>query len=253
VTTSVRRDFLEVRDLTVECGGRTILRNVALTISAGEFVAIVGRNGAGKSTVLRALIGAVVSDGVILIEKADIRALSPRERAQRIAYLPQHSEIPKGLTAYDYIAFGRHPWRTPLAQWSVEDRTYVEAAVARAGVEEFLGWSVESLSGGERQRVFLAAALAQQAKLLLLDEPSTALDPVQRAELWELLSRVRAETGVAIVAVTHDIESIVRTVDRIVAFREGGVFFDGVPSQFVFGETLSAVYGGPLSLTGVSV
>lgn len=251
MTTSVRRDFLDVRGLTVERGGRTILRHVDLTVANGEFVAIVGRNGAGKSSVLRALIGALVSTGTLSIEGSDLRALSPRERAQRIAYLPQQSEIPRGLTAYDYIALGRHPWRSPLAPWSREDRACVEEAVARARVGEFLGRAVDSLSGGERQRVFLAAALAQRAKLLLLDEPSTALDPVQRAELWALLARVRIECGVAIIAVTHDVDSIARTVDRIVAFREGGVFFDGAPEQFVLADILAAVYGGPTEPFGV--
>lgn len=250
MTTPVRPDFLQVRELTVECGGRTILRNVDLTVASGEFLAIVGRNGAGKSTVLKALIGASMSTGALFIEGSDLRAISPRERAQRIAYLPQQSEIPRGLTAYDYIALGRHPWRTPLALWSEEDRTYVEEAVVRAGAGELLGRAVDSLSGGERQRVFLAAALAQRAKLLLLDEPSTALDPVQRSELWALLARVRKECGVAIIAVTHDVDSITRTVDRIVAFREGAVFFDGAPGQFVVAETLAAVYGGPVDLAG---
>lgn len=251
MTRTLQKTLLDVRNLTVERQGRVLLRNVDITLGRGEMVALVGRNGAGKSTLLRALVGVCAGSGSLFFEGVDLRDLSPRERAQRIAYLPQHIDIPVGLTSYDYIALGRHPWRSAVARWSTEDRRWVDEAIERAGVQGFLGRALLTLSGGERQRVYLAAALAQRARLLLLDEPSAALDPVQRADLWALLSRVRSETEVAILAATHDIDRAPAVVDRVVALTEGAVSFDGDSARFLSGATLGAVYGGPVGASGV--
>lgn len=246
-----RGPLLTVRSLSVARDGHVLLRNVDITVGRGEMVALIGRNGAGKSTLLRALIGIYRGAGELVFEGGELHKLSSRERARRIAYLPQHVDIPAGLTAYDYIALGRHPWRAPLRRWSAEDSRCVDEAIERAGVHSFLERELVTLSGGERQRVYLAAALAQRAILLLLDEPSAALDPVQRTDLWSLLARVRGETGVTIIAATHDIDLAPRFVDRVVALNGGTVSFDGKPERLVSAATLTEIFGGRVSSIGM--
>lgn len=252
MSAEVQEPLVEIRGLTVARGARKLLDGVELSVGQGEFVALVGPNGAGKSSFLKSLVGVYGGRGRLLFNGVDLHGLSPRERARRIAYLPQQIDVPAGLTAYDYIALGRHPWRRALARWSSDDEARVYEAAGRADVGSFLGRALETLSGGERQRVYLAAALAQQASLLLLDEPTAALDPVQRADLWALLARVRVETGAAVIAATHDIDIASRVVDRVVALRGGRIFFSGDPTCFLSPATVTALYSRSVDVPGVS-
>ena len=234
---------LRVIDLTVTFGARAVVNRLELTCRQGEFVALIGANGAGKSTVLRAIVGYVPFTGLIECGGLSVVGASAQARARRVAYLPQQIDLPHGLTVDEFIALGRHPWRERFTRWSVADEAAVVTAIEGTGVEGLVGRSLETLSGGERQRVYVAAALAQDAPVLLLDEPTNALDPVQRDEVWALLERLRRERHLTILTATHDIEAVARYADRFISVRDGAIVASGAPATFLTDEMRYRTYG----------
>lgn len=235
--------ILTVASLNAAADGVKLLSGVELSVACGEFVAVAGRNGAGKSTLFKSLIGLIQSRGELCCCGRDLYTLAVRERAKLIAYVPQHVEVPLGLSAYDFIALGRHPQRGPFSPWSDDDAAAVAGAIERCGVGAYLHRALASLSGGERQRVFLAAAIAQGPQVLLLDEPTTALDPVQRDHVWDLLDDLRRSKSLAVLASTHDVESAARVVDRFIALKDGRIIWSGAPKEFLAPHRFAEVYG----------
>jgi iron complex transport system ATP-binding protein len=221
---------------------RPLLRDLSLECAAGEFLALVGANGSGKTTLLRAIMGIVPFSGSMLIHGRSRAAISPRESARLMAYLPQQVDLPQGLTAGEFIDSGRHPWRGPFARTVEGDRAAVTEAIERTGTAPFLSERIETLSGGERQRVYIAAALAQRAEILLLDEPTTALDPYQREELWRLLHAVHVELRRTIIMSTHELDGVRAIADRFIALRHGEIIFAGAPHEFFSGSCMIDTY-----------
>lgn len=241
--TEQRNGTLVVREVSVVRGDRTVLDRATIECRGGEFIALVGANGVGKSTLLRTIVGSVPGSGVIEQAGVTRRSIGARAWARRVAYLPQQIDLPLGLTAGEFIALGRHPWEGRWWRRSVTADRAVARAVNATAVDPLLERDVSTLSGGERQRVYIAAALAQDTPVLLLDEPTTGLDPVQREEVWRLLDRVRREWGMTILTSTHDIDSAASVVDRFVALRAGRIVFTGVAELFMRAERLAEVYG----------
>jgi iron complex transport system ATP-binding protein len=252
-TRNERSVALRVNDLVVTFGARAVVRRLELTCRQGEFVALIGANGAGKSTVLRAIVGYVPCTGLIECGGLTVVGASAQARARRVAYLPQQIDLPHGLTVGEFIALGRHPWREPFTRWSVADEAAVVTAIEGTGVEGLVGRSLETLSGGERQRVYVAAALAQDAPVLLLDEPTNALDPVQRDEVWSLLDRLRRERHLTILTATHDIEAVARYADQFIAVRDGAIVASGAPATFLTTEMRYRTYGRGLTAAAFEV
>lgn len=225
-------------DLCAGYGGRIVLRRVALNLRAGEIAAVVGPNGGGKSTLLRCLSGALPptrpkphgSIGEVLLDGRPLASLSPRERARRIAVLPQRPEAPAGLTAGELTLLGRYPRLAPHGLLTRRDREAARAALEAMGSLHLKDRPLAALSGGELQRVFLARALAQGADILLLDEPASAMDPARTADLFGLLRRL-AESGACVAAVMHDINAACLYAHRIVGLKGGSVLFDLPPAD----------------------
>jgi iron complex transport system ATP-binding protein len=225
-------DLLSAEDVRFSYGARTVLRGVGLTVRAGEVVALVGPNGAGKTTLLRVLAGLLpAGPGVV-------RVAAPRART--VAYLPQSELLPHDWTVRELVELGRLPytglWRDPGAG----DADAVERAMARTGVAELKDRLVGELSGGERQRVALARALAQEPRVLLLDEPATHLDLRHQADLFAVLHE-EADRGTASVAVMHDL-GFAAQAHRCVLLADGTVRADGPPSVALRAELLTEVY-----------
>lgn len=236
--------FLSVADLRVSVGGgagREILRGVSFEVAEGEFVVVAGPNGAGKSTLLkclcRILTGGERLSGVVSLEGVPVPQMSQRELARRVAYLPQMAEpagfaAAKGFTARQLAAQGRYPWKRPFEPDGPEDRRLVEDALGMSGALDFADRDMASLSGGERQRALMAAALAQDAPLLLLDEPTTYLDYRCQVEMLELIRAIlHGGEGAArrrtILAVTHDLNFAIQAADRLIVLSEGRVAWQG--------------------------
>lgn len=217
--------LLEVANLQLSYGSRIVLRSATLSAQSEEFIALVGVNGAGKSTLLDLIAGfRKPAAGSISIAGRDQKLWSLRELSQRVSHLPQavHADLP--YTAEQLVAMGRYP-HTDRWFESDEDHSFIRDAMERAHCWEYRHRNFRSLSGGERQRVLLAACLAQNASILLLDEPSTFLDIEQQLHCFTVL-REEAKTGKLCIAVTHDLNLALTHCSRILVLAEGVVAHD---------------------------
>jgi ABC-type cobalamin/Fe3+-siderophores transport system ATPase subunit/ABC-type Fe3+-hydroxamate transport system substrate-binding protein len=232
---------LTARDVRVRRGGREILCGVSLEIRHGEVLALLGPNGAGKSTLLRAMLGLLESEGEVLVEGRALSSMSERERATKMAYVPQHGHLSTAFAVDDVVLQGRHPHGT-RGRASARDRLVVDDAIRIARIEHLRGRSFLELSHGERRRVLLARALATEARIILLDEPDAFLDVGQSLSLFELL-RALAGAGFAIVVVLHGLDDARRVADRAVLLHEGSAVSSGSPEEALSEAELARVYG----------
>ncbi len=238
---------VSVRSLEVTLGGTQVLRGVDLAASKGEWVNIIGPNGAGKTTLLRALLGLVSFDGEI-----DIDGLSDQRRrsvrARMLAYVPQTPVIPPGMLVADYVMLGRTPHRGVFAAETATDRRVAAEVLDRLDLGGFGDRSVQSLSGGERQRAVMARALAQQADVLLLDEPTTALDLGHQQDVLDLVDALRRERGLTVIATLHDLTLAARYGDRIAILARGRVAETGLPAEVLTVQNIAAYFGATVRI-----
>jgi len=233
---------LEAADVSVRLGGALVVDHASLALRRGEVVVLVGPNGAGKTTLVRALAGLLPAEGRVSLEGRALQSYSPRERARRIAYLPQGHVFHWPLAVASLVALGRHPHADPFSPLSDADRTAVARALAATGVAVFAARPITSLSGGERARVALARALATEAPVLIADEPTAALDPRHQLIVMDLL-REAARGGVGVLAVTHDLILAARLADRILLMDRGRLVADASPGEALSPAGLAAVFG----------
>lgn len=231
--------LLDVRDVHARLGARPVLRGVSLAVGAGEFVGLIGPNGAGKTTLMRAILGLVPADGRIAL--AGKTGLPPRERARIVSYVPQEREVAWPLTVERVVSLGRTPHLPAFAGLAAHDREAVARALRRMGVEAFAGRPATALSGGEQARVLIARALAQEAALLLADEPAAGLDPEHQITLMRLFAGLAGEGG-SVVASLHDLGLAARWCTRLVLLAAGQVVADGPPREVLTVERLRSVY-----------
>ncbi|MCC2268858.1 heme ABC transporter ATP-binding protein [Streptomyces sp. CT1-17] len=236
----------ETEALRVLLGGRPVLDGVDVRVRAGEVLALVGPNGAGKSTLLGALAADVpAAEGVVRVHGRPVSAWSAPELALRRAVLPQSASLSFPFPVEEVVRMGRAPWAG--GDEADEDDAVVADAMSRTEVTGFAGRPFSALSGGERARVALARVLAQRAPLLLLDEPTAALD-LRHQELVLRLCRERARAGDAVVVVLHDLALAAAYADRVAVLRAGRVAADGPPAEVFAEELLSEVYGQPVEV-----
>ncbi len=234
--------LLALQDIRARLGAREVLQGVSLTIGEGEFVGLIGPNGAGKSTLLRAVLGLVPATGRFAIAGRDVSAMASKTRGREIAYLPQEREIAWPVAVEDAVALGRLPYRKPFGGESEADQAAVSQAMARMDIESLRGRPATELSGGEKARVLIARALAQQAPLLLADEPTAGLDPSHQIALMQLFGELARE-GRGVIASMHDLGLAARWCTRLVLIDKGRVVADDVPEAVLTPERLEAVYG----------
>jgi iron complex transport system ATP-binding protein len=232
-------EMLSAHDVAVAVGGKYLISGVSLSVCAGEFVALIGPNGAGKSTLLAALAGDVGADGVVALAGRELSTWSSVETAMRRSVMPQHNQVSFSFTVRQVVAMGRSPWRgTP---WDRVDDAIVALAMSDAQVSHLAGRSVPTLSGGERARVAFARVLAQQTSLLLLDEPTAALDLHHQEMVMGRVAR-HVDTGGAAVVVVHDLNLAAAYAHRVVLLDGGTVAAEGTPQQVLTPEVLEPVY-----------
>lgn len=233
---------LRVEALGVTLDRRRVVDEIALDVAPGEWLSIIGPNGAGKSTLLRALVGAVASSGSVEIMGQDSAGLRPRALARLTAWVPQSPTIPAGMRVIDYVLLGRTPHRHPLAALRSEDVDVARAVLVELDMAELVDRRVDTLSGGERQRAIIARALVQEAPLLLLDEPTTALDLGHQQEVLDLLDSLRRDGGRTIITTMHDLTMAGHYADRLVLLAGGRIAAQGAPSEVLTAERLSRLY-----------
>lgn len=239
---------IELRDVGVTIGKATLLHSTNLQVSAGEWVSIIGPNGAGKSTLLRAIVGAAKATGEVLIDGRSLRAMKGMERARHLAWVPQNPTIPAGFHVLDYVLLGRTPHRHLLAAERPNDLVVVHQVLDDLDLGEFANRDVASLSGGERQRVIIARALAQEAPVLLLDEPTTALDLGHQQEVLLLLDRLRSN-GHTIISTMHDLSLAGQFADRLVLLADGEIAVEGGAEDVLTEQNLAEYYNACVQVT----
>jgi iron complex transport system ATP-binding protein len=240
---------LEARGIEVEIGGTPILRGADLTVQHGELVAIVGPNGAGKSTLVRAVSGLQgISAGIARWSGREVGEMRGRELARVRAFVPQRMPVPAGVTVREAVTIGRSSHLRPLRRLSGEDRDGIEGAMARAGVTRFADRSLTTLSGGELQRVQIAIGLAQEAPVLIADEPTSQLDLGATVGVATLL-RELADDGLTILLVVHDLALAAAVADAAVVVSDGRTVASGPPAEVLGADRLVEIWGADARLT----
>ncbi|MFF3651299.1 heme ABC transporter ATP-binding protein [Streptomyces sp. NPDC002181] len=238
--------FAEAAGLRVRLGEREVLAGIGLTVRAGEVLALVGPNGAGKSTLLAALSGDLpAAGGLVRIDGRPVGDWAAPDLALRRSVLPQSAEMSFPFPVGDVVRMGRAPWAG--TERADADGEAVAAAMAATEVAGFAARPFSALSGGERARVALARVLAQRAPLLLLDEPTAALD-LRHQELVLRICRERAAAGDAVVVVLHDLGLAAAYADRAAVLHDGRIAVDGPPAEVFEGGLLSRVYRQPVEV-----
>ena len=235
---------LSADSITLGYGDRTVVDGLDLALVPGRVTAIVGANGCGKSTVLRALARLIAPrSGQVVLDGRAVGELPSKEVARVLGLLPQGPVAPEGIVVADLVGRGRHPHQGLLGRWSAHDYEAVAAALAATGIAELADRPVDELSGGQRQRVWIAMALAQETEILLLDEPTTFLDVAHQVEVLDLLTDLNRERGTTIVMVLHDLNLAARYADELVAVRDERVHAMGAPGEIVTAELVRDVFG----------
>lgn len=235
--------MISCRGVTVTLGDRRVLDGISLDVGRGEWLSIVGPNGAGKSTLLRYLTGAVTGPGDLHIGGRPFGSLTRRERALLVALVPQAPVIPVGMRVLDYVLLGRTPHIRPLGVEGPHDLAAVHDALTHLDLLDFADREVTTLSGGERQRVLIARALAQGAPLVLLDEPTTALDVGHQQQVLELIDELRRAHELTVVTTMHDLTLAGQYAERLVLLDGGRVVVDGPAHEVLTEENLASYYG----------
>jgi iron complex transport system ATP-binding protein len=225
------------------------LQRVSLDVAAGKVTAVVGPNGSGKSTIVRALLRRVaLTHGRITLGNDTIISLDARSIAQRVAVVPQREEVQLALPVHEFVALGRHVHLGAFTPIGAKDRAAVSDALERAGMSHLSDRTTDTLSGGEWQRVRIARALAQQAPIIVLDEPTTFLDIAHEMAVFELLDALASE-GRAVLVISHQLNLVARFASHIVLLSAGEVAAAGTAGDVMRGDVLERVYDWPLVVT----
>lgn len=241
--------ILKTRNLSFSYNGKPVLTGISLEINAKETYSIIGKNGSGKSTLIKCLAGLLpVSPNTVFVNNQDILKVSPKEKAKIIAYVPQannRAAIP--YTVFDYVMLGRFPYQGFMAMANLDDKKIVLEALELTDVLDLKDRIVGTLSGGEIQRVFIAAAVAQQSKVLLLDEPATFLDPFHQETIKKTLERIHNEYGSSIITITHDVNTAIFNFNNVIALSYNMVFYAGSTHDFLAKspEILTSIFSIP--------
>jgi iron complex transport system ATP-binding protein len=236
-------DPLTLRGVDAGYGGRNVLHGIDLRVAAGEVVGLIGPNGAGKSTIIAVASRVVpLRAGEVSVGGRPLATLARRELARRVAVVPQGAALPSGFTALEIVLMGRTPHVSWLGGPRPSDEEAVRAAMAATDTLRFAERPIETLSGGERQRVVLARALAQEPRVLLLDEPTSHLDLRYQVEALAL-AQGAARRGLAALVVLHDLNQAAQACDRLVLLAHGRILAEGTAGEVLDAARLGAAYG----------
>jgi iron complex transport system ATP-binding protein len=220
-----------LHDVTIAYDSDEVVSGLDLSISSGEWLAFIGPNGAGKTTILRAIARLVAYEGKIEIGGVAVAGMGGRELARRVAMVMQEPHMPEGMSVSQYVLLGRSPHLTYFGKEGRADQRVVADILERLSLDRFAARPLDHLSGGERQRAAIARALAQQAPILLVDEPTSSLDVGRQQEVLELIDALRAEQGLTVIAAMHELTLAGQYADRLALLVDGELVAVGAPAE----------------------
>jgi iron complex transport system ATP-binding protein len=239
---------LSLDRLTVSLGGKAVVDGLAADVEHGEWVALIGPNGAGKTTALRAIAGLVAYRGRVRVAGEDAAELTRRRRAQVLALVPQVPLIPSDITVRAYVLLGRTPYLSYFGAEKRADHDAVDVALEQLDLGAFRDRRLDTLSGGERQRATLARALAQDAPILLLDEPTAALDVGRQQQVLELVDSLRTTRGLTVLSTMHDLTLAGQYADRLLLLDRGRLVAAGLAAEVLTRALITEHYGAEVTV-----
>ena len=229
-------------------GGARVVNALKTCVEEGEWVTVIGPNGAGKTTALRAIAGLVQHEGCVRLFGEQTDSLSRKELARRVAIVPQVPLVPAGITVREYVLLGRTPYVSYFGSERRADHAAAESAIEQLDLQEFALRRVDTLSGGERQRATLARALAQDAPILLLDEPTAALDVGRQQQVLELVDDLRATRGLTVLSTMHDLTLAGQYADRLLLLDGGRLVAAGTADAVLTRALITEHYGAEVEV-----
>ena len=235
---------LTVSSVSFSYGEGKAVDDVSFDAEGGEVIGIIGQNGCGKTTLLKCINALLTpSEGAVMIEDENILSMPRREIAKNIGVVSQSTTIVFPYNVLDMVMMGRYPAKNSFETYNENDLKVVQRSMAETGVEEFAERTIDELSGGERQRVLIARALAQEPRMMLLDEPTLHLDVNHQFDLMELIRRLATERKMTVIIVTHDIMLAARFCDRLIMMERGVIVSSGRTEDVLTSENLARVFG----------
>lgn len=236
--------IIEASKLSISYGEHNVVRDIDFEVKQGEMISIIGPNGSGKSTILKVLSKLLHAEaGTVLLDQQKVPEIPHKELARKVGFLLQTNIAPEDLTVRDLVYFGRLPHKKWFESKTEKDREKVEEMLSLTDLTRLGDKKVYELSGGERQRAWLAVALAQEPKLLLLDEPTTYLDIGYQLELLELVRELNYRLKITVLMVLHDLNQAAKYSDRLIVLKNKSIIAHGAPEKVLTPELLSEVYG----------
>jgi len=240
---------IQTQNLSLSLGGTAILKDLSLTIHQGEHLSILGPNGAGKTSLIKCLAGLYTpQSGSQTLFGKPFSSYSSRQCARLQSYVPQATSQEMTLSVEEFVELGRYPYRSPFTPLTSDDKSAIEEALEHTELTSLRQRSVATLSGGEKQMVFIAAALAQKAPLLLLDEPAAFLDYRHQEQVARILKTAAEKLNHTIIAIHHDIRLATQHSNRVIALKAGKIIFDGTPEELLNPQILQSIYDVPFRL-----
>ncbi|UCE06251.1 MAG: ABC transporter ATP-binding protein [bacterium] len=239
----MRKPVIEIENLSLSLANKSILNSVSLQIFEGDYLSIIGSNGAGKTSLLKCIMR-IYSDyqGTIWLMRIPLKKISQKSLAKQISYVPQANGRIFPYTVEEFVMMGRYPHLSPFTSFSADDRKAMRDALEITNTDSYANRLMNTLSGGERQTVFIAAALAQGASIMLLDEPTTFLDPKHEMAIYSILKKLNRDLGMTIVSVTHDINNAVLQSDRVIILKNGQIMHAGKAQDIMRNEILEQAF-----------
>lgn len=235
--------MIEARNLQIGYEEKIIVDNFSFNVQEGEIVSVIGPNGSGKSTILRCISRYIKSkNGIVNFERENMDGMNIKCVAKKMASLSQYNKSPDDITVEDLIYYGRMPHKKWHERKNKEDIKIMNWAIKETSIEEYRHNKVSSLSGGERQRVWIAMALTQKPKILLLDEPTTYLDICHQLEVMELIKKINRNLNITVIMVLHDLCQAANYSDKVVVIKNGNLVAEGIPRETLTTELIKEVY-----------
>ncbi|MGD8286092.1 MAG: ABC transporter ATP-binding protein [Desulfobacterales bacterium] len=234
---------IEINHLSYAFGSRSVLQNISFSVKEGDFFIILGPNGSGKTTLVRSIAGILKPPkGQVKILGRQFSSFRRKELAQSIAYVPQGLPVDFPFTVAELVLMGRAPYHSSLGIEKKKDFEIATQAMRFTEVEHLASRKLDQLSGGEQQRVFIARAICQESPILLLDEPTASLDLAHQGRIMDLMERLKAEKGITVVMVSHDINLAAMYGDQLLLLRAGEIVSKGLPDEILNFKTLEETY-----------